>query len=101
VYRQEWVLLDAEDAAEVLSIAYGFGADPELDAFVPQDLADLLCSDDCLVTRDFTPIEPDVAERKYYAPDIGLFLEVDGETGDVVQLVDCSFDSRCALLPSP
>lgn len=98
-YRQEWALGDAEDAAEVLSTTYGYGEGDELDEFVPQALAELLCDDDCVVTRDFTPLEPDVEERKYYAPGIGLFLEVDPETGDIVQLVDCNFDPACSMLP--
>jgi len=58
-YRQELRLGDAEDAAEVLSVDYGYGDDPELDAHVPADLAAMLCDRDCVVTRDFTPIEPD------------------------------------------
>lgn len=101
VYRQEWAFGDAEDASEVLSIDYGFGNDAELDEFVPEDLATLLCDDDCVVTRDFTPLEPDAEERKYYAPDIGVFLEVDPESGDIVQLVDCNVHPKCALLPAP
>lgn len=101
VYRQEWAFGDAEDAAEVLSIDYGLGKDPELDEFVPVELATLLCDEDCVVTRDFTPLEPDAEERKYYAPGIGLFLEVDPESGEIVQLVDCNLHPKCALLPAP
>ena len=41
VYRQELAPGDAEDAARVLSTSYAFGADPELDEFVPQALAEL------------------------------------------------------------
>jgi len=68
---------------------------------VPQALADLLCNDDCVVTHDFSPLEPDASERKYFAPGIGLFLEVDEESGDIVQLVDCNFDAVCGTLPAP
>lgn len=101
-YRQEWAPGDAEDAATVLSTTYGFGhGDPALDQHVPQDLADHLCNDDCAVTADFTPLEPDTLERKYYAPGVGLFLEVDVESGDVNRLVDCNVDPRCATLPQP
>jgi len=101
VYRMEWAFGDAEDAAEVLSTDYGFGNDAELDEFVPEDLANLLCHDDCVVTRDFTPLEPDAEEHKYYAPGIGVFLEVDLESGDINQLVDCNFHPACAALPAP
>ena len=45
-------------------------------------------TNNCLITKDFTPITPDAVERKYYAPGIGLILEVDPETGDRVELVD-------------
>lgn len=101
VYRQEFAPGDAEDAARVLSTHYGFGSDPELDAFVPRKLAELLCSNDCVVTREFTPLEPDAFERKYYAPGVGLFLEVDPKSGEIVQLVGCNVDPSCAALPKP
>jgi hypothetical protein len=69
---------------------------------VPMDLANALCSDSapCVVTRDFTALEPGVEERKYYAPGLGVFLEVNLEAGEIVQLVECNdFDPKCALLP--
>jgi hypothetical protein len=97
-YRMEWALGDAEDAAEVIAIDYGYGDDPELDQLVPQELAELLCDGDCIVTRDFTPLEPDAEELKYYAPGIGMFLEVNVEDGEVLQLVSCNFHPACALL---
>ena len=74
-YRQEFLLGDAEDVAQVVSVT---GT-----AVVPA----ATCSGDCVVTSDFTPLEPDVAERKFYAPGVGLILEVDVETGDRVELV--------------
>ncbi|MDX1487959.1 MAG: hypothetical protein R3268_07155 [Acidiferrobacterales bacterium] len=105
VYRQEFSLGNAEDIAEVLSTDYSFGGptnNPEsLDFLVPQGLANLLCNTNCVVTRDFTPIEPDAEERKYYAPGIGLFLEVDVEAGEIVQLVECNVDPKCSMLPAP
>ena len=33
----------------------------------------------CLKTRDFTPLEPGVAEEKFYAPGIGLVLEINDD----------------------
>ena len=102
-YRQEISLGEAEDVAEVLSNTYFYGKpptedSPSLDFGVPEALANALCSeaDPCVVTRDFTALEPGVEERKYYAPWIGVFLEVDLETGDIVQLVECS---NCPPLP--
>jgi hypothetical protein len=103
VYRQEFDLNNAEDLARILSTTYAFGDDPELDRFVPQKLAELLCSGDCVVTKEFTPLNPGPGgvERKYYAPGIGNFLGIDLESGDTVQLVGCNFDTRCNQLPSP
>lgn len=102
VYRQEWSPGNAEDAAQVLSTSYGFGSDATLDAFVPQVLAEQLCpANDCLVVKEFTPIEPGTFAHKYYAPGIGLFLEIAPETGELVQLTGCNFDPRCETLPVP
>lgn len=97
VYRQEWSPGNAEDAATVLSTTYVFGDDPELDELVPQELADAFCEEEapCAVTGEFTPIEPGVFERKYYAQGIGKFLEVNTEDEEVSQLVECNFDARC------
>lgn len=101
VYRQEFSAGNAEDAARVLSVDYGFGKSADLDQLVPQQLAELLCAGDCVVTHEFSPIEPGKFGRKYYAPGIGFFLETNPLAGDAVQLVDCNFDARCALLPQP
>jgi hypothetical protein len=100
VYRQEWAFGEAEDIGEVISDSYGYGADPELDTLVPQALAEHLCSGgDCVVTRDTTPLEPDANELKYYAPDVGLFLEVDLEGESIVALTECNVDPLCDSLP--
>ncbi|MGB6282287.1 MAG: hypothetical protein WBF55_01665 [Syntrophobacteria bacterium] len=73
VFRQEFALGDAEDVAEVESVT------------ATESVPGGSCTDDCLKTRDFTPIEPGVDEFKYYAPGIGLILEVDPE-GERVEL---------------
>ena len=51
------------------------------------------------MTLDFTPLEPDVEERKHFAPGVGMFLEVNLDEGVVVQLVSCNVDPVCASLP--
>jgi hypothetical protein len=94
-YRQEWAPGNAEDMATVLSTTYGYGNDPVLDQLVPQDLAEDLCDDDCRVTREFSPLSPGGFERKYYAPGIGLFLEVHPGSGEVVELTGCNFHPSC------
>ena len=102
IYRQEWSPGNAEDVARVVSISYRYGDEPELDRFVPRALAGLLCAaGDCVVTAELTPIEPGELEYKYYAAGIGLFLEVDPKSGDIVQLVECNVDPRCTILPAP
>ncbi|MGH8476004.1 MAG: hypothetical protein ACRER2_09570 [Methylococcales bacterium] len=103
VYREESAVDNAEDVSEILSTTYAFGSDPNgLDQFVPQPLADRLCSaGDCVVTRAFSLLGPGPLVRKYFARDIGFFLEVKPDTGEVLQLVDCNFDARCAGLPTP
>ena len=75
-YRQEYYEGEAEDAAEVLSlnervtVPYGsFG--------------------DVLETKDFTPLEPDLVEHKYYAKGVGPVKAVTVSGGtDREELVD-------------
>lgn len=79
VYRQEMAWGEAEDAAEVLDLA-GDDSVPAAD-----------CGGACLVTRDFSPMEPEANEHKYYAPGVGLVLEFhveDGEADDRLELVE-------------
>lgn len=73
-YRQEFALGIAEDAAEVTSIT-GTETTPGGS-----------CTANCLVTRDFNILEPGHNEAKYYAPGIGLILEVNLETGKRTEL---------------
>ncbi|MEX2649579.1 MAG: hypothetical protein WD673_11255 [Alphaproteobacteria bacterium] len=75
VYRQEFALGDAEDAARVITT---LGS-----AKVPAKT----CKKSCVVTGDFTPVEPDVLEHKFYASGVGLVLELDPATGDRTELV--------------
>jgi len=101
VYVEEASLGNAEDVTVILSTTYAFGNDPELDMLVPQALAELLCSGDCVVTKNFSLLEPGIFARKYYAPGIGVFLEVEANEAKAIRLVDCNVDPRCAMLPAP
>jgi len=76
IYRQEFLLGEAEDVAEILSLT-GSAAVPAAS-----------CNGDCVITKDYSPLEPDAIENKYYASGVGLILEVDVETGDRVELVE-------------
>jgi hypothetical protein len=101
VYIEEFSLGNAEDVTEVLTTTYSYGKFPQLDRFVPRNLAKFLCSGDCVVTKNFSLLEPGIFARKYFAPGIGFFLEVNPDTGETVRLVKCNFDSRCGRLPAP
>jgi hypothetical protein len=67
---------------------------------VPPVLAQRFCNGNCIVTKNFSLLEPGLFARKYYARGVGTILEVEN-TGEVVQLVDCNFDKRCNNLPKP
>ncbi|MBI2424315.1 MAG: hypothetical protein HYV27_15900 [Candidatus Hydrogenedentes bacterium] len=66
-YRQEFLCGEAEDEAEVIAI--------DSEASVGETTYT-----DCVKTRDFSRLDPDVVESKYYAPGIGFVLaeETDG-----------------------
>jgi hypothetical protein len=72
-YRQEFLKGEAEDMGQVLgvsdSVSIGFGS-----------------YQNCLKIKDWTPLEPDVVEHKFYSKEVGnLILEekVAGESGRV------------------
>jgi len=100
-YYEEFSLGNAEDVTEVLTTTYGFGLNRDLDRFVPKQLVDVFCASDCVVTKNYSLLEPGIFARKYYASGIGVILEVNPRTGETVQLVNCNFDSRCLGLPQP
>jgi hypothetical protein len=100
-YLEEFSLGNAEDVTEVLSTNYSFGHDAELDELVPAALANALCSGDCVVTKNYSLLEPGIFARKYHAPGIGVFLEVEPDEHLAVRLISCNVDPRCATLPQP
>jgi hypothetical protein len=69
-YRQEYYEGEAEDMGEVLSL------DERVE--VPAD-----SYQDVLMTKDWTPLEPDVLEHKFYAKGVGpvLALAISGGAG--------------------
>jgi hypothetical protein len=62
-YREEYYAGQAEDGAEILSLT--------AHADVPYGVFD-----DVLQTRNFTPLEPDLVEEKFYASGVGPVLEI-------------------------
>ncbi|HEX6868901.1 MAG TPA: hypothetical protein VF119_08850 [Candidatus Limnocylindrales bacterium] len=75
VYRQEYLAGEAEDQATIL----------QLDATMTGPTGAYTA---VLVTKDVTPLEPDLVEHKSYAPGVGVVREetLSGEPG-VVELV--------------
>lgn len=73
-YRQEYFASEAEDVASVT----GLGRTVDLD---------FRTFTGCLETRDFTPLDPESLEAKFYAPGIGSVLEVNLGSGERLELV--------------
>ena len=71
-YYQEFYLGEAEDEGEVLAI--GQTVTTKFGTF-----------DNCLVTRDFTRLEPEVSELKYYAPNIGFIKAEVFENNELIE----------------
>ncbi len=74
--RQESLLGDAEDIIDVESIEG------------TETAAAASCTGNCLVTLDYTPLEPGNFENKYYAPGIGLIVETKIESSERLELVE-------------
>ncbi len=71
-YRQEYYPDEAEDLAEV--VRSGVSEEVAFGAF-----------DDLIVIEEWTPLDPDVVEEKYYASGVGVVLEttVQGGSGRI------------------
>jgi len=82
-YRQEMAFGEAEDVAEILTLSAGGllegdECESAAETQAVSDHAQELCAGgDCLVTLEYTPIEPEISAHKYYAPGVGFFLEVE------------------------
>lgn len=74
-YRQEFALGEAEDAATVLGTA------------ASETAPGASCDGTCVQTLDFTPMEPDAREHKFYAPGFGNIVTIDLDTGERTELV--------------
>ena len=72
-YRQEYYACQAEDFAELKStgetvtVPYG-------------------TFENCLRTHEYTPLEPDLDEDKFYCPGVGFVKEIDNANGDLLEL---------------
>ncbi|MFW3147046.1 MAG: hypothetical protein ACMUIE_09575 [Thermoplasmatota archaeon] len=77
-YRQEYYEGEAEDMGTVIKMGESV-ATPHGNF------------DDCLRTCDWTPLEPDAREFKYYAPGIGLVLETSFDGSESIELIDIEY----------
>jgi hypothetical protein len=73
-YRQEFDVQNAEDWAEVV------GLDETI-------TAGGVTYTHCLKTKETTPLEPDVVENKFYAPNVGNVATIDMSTGEREELL--------------
>lgn len=80
-YQQEYYKGEAEDAADVLAV--GESVTVPFGTFT-----------DCVQTLDYTPLEPNVREHKYYCSETGgLALEIDIPTQERGELISIAYDS--------
>lgn len=75
VYRQEYYKGKAEDMAELLSATESI--------VVPYGTFE-----NVLQTKDYTPLEPELLEHKYYAKGIGMVKTVNLNTGEEAVLIE-------------
>jgi hypothetical protein len=75
VIRQEFAQGDAEDVIEILAT----------DA--SETAPGAACDTTCLQTADFTPLEPGGLEHKFYAPGVGMIVEVKPGTSERLELI--------------
>ena len=85
-YRQEDLKGEAEDAAQVLST--------DMRVKVPYGRFEHV-----LVTKDWTPLEPDLLEHKFYAPGVGPVLAITVKGGSSKAELLRFQPARCAWSP--
>ena len=76
-YRQEFLEGEAEDMADVVSL--GVAVEIPFGSF-----------SNCLQTFDWTPLDPEALEYKFYASGVGLVKEFNLANGETLELVEIS-----------
>ncbi len=74
--RQEVFYGEAEDVIDIVSVT------------ATESAPGGSCTDTCLQTRDYAPLDPEAEEHKFYLPGVGLIVEVDPATGERLELVE-------------
>ncbi len=78
-YRQEYYAGEAEDMADVLSVTEAVTVRGKT-------------YQNCLKTFDYTPLDPDAQEHKYYCPEVGgMVLEAHVKDDERAELVSVTF----------
>jgi hypothetical protein len=77
-YRQEYLISDAEDNAEVIALGQTISVNGKT-------------YHNALVTHEFSGLEPSANERKFYVPTVGFVLVIDDETGDRSELKSITY----------
>src|SRR5262249_38652173 len=72
-YRQEYRACQAEDQGQIIAL--------DASATVPDG-----SFTGCVETKDFSALEPDLLENKYYCPGTGIVLTIDVSTGQREEL---------------
>ena len=75
-YYQEYLEEEAEDMGMVVAVG------------VEVELEDGTVFENCLQTLDWTPLEPETMEYKYYAPGVGFVKEEKITADEVLEIVD-------------
>ncbi len=83
--RQEVLWGEAEDVIDILSLT---GTESSVGAS---------CNGNCLVTLDYTALEPGGLEHKYYAPGIGLIVETKPDSTERLELVSFTNTAAASL----
>ena len=52
---------------------------------------EICASEDCLITLEYSPLQPGDSEHKYYALDLGFFFEINNE-GECLIIADALSD---------
>ncbi|MBK9105413.1 MAG: hypothetical protein IPL92_12810 [Saprospiraceae bacterium] len=73
-YREEYYFNEAEDEAEITGT----------NLHIPIPFGDF---SNCIETRNWTELEPDLVENKYYAPGIGLVKEINPADNEEIILI--------------
>ncbi len=103
IHRGEYLLGEAEDIVAYLSVDDAMPSEEE-----GGENKVFPCDGGCLKTFDFSPLEPESTEYKYYLPGVGFVLAVSMEDGEIEEdgreelvctgdSLDVLFEEECGI----